>query len=110
MFIECRHIFSNGHKCHSPALRGKSFCFHHAKHHFANGAARKTRKFPQPAITDLHSLQTAVNKAVTALSSPHIDTRRAGLLVYGLQLAAHLQARIDIAIKNARRDSIQPDA
>ena len=84
----------NGRKCHSPALRGKPFCFHHAKLHFRNGATRKPRDLPQSAIEDLRGIQAAVNNAITALSSPLIDTRRAGLLIYGLHLAANLQARI----------------
>jgi hypothetical protein len=94
MFIECRHILPNGRKCHSPALRGKPFCFHHAKLHFRNSATRKPRELPQLAIEDLHGIQTAVNKAITALSSPLIDTRRAGLLLYGLHLAANLSKRV----------------
>jgi len=94
MFIECRHILTNGRKCHSPALRGKPFCFHHAKLHFRKSATRRPGELPQPAIEDLRGIQTALNKAVTALSSPLIDTRRAGLLLYGLHLAANLSKRV----------------
>ena len=90
MLIECRHILTNGRKCHSPALRGKPFCFHHATLHFRKSATRKPRELPLPTIENLHGIQTAVNKAITALSSPLIDTRRAGLLLYGLHLAANL--------------------
>lgn len=94
MFIECRHILPNGCKCHSPALRGKPFCFHHAKLHFRNSATRKPIELPQPTIEDLNGIQTAVNKAISALTSPLIDTRRAGLLLYGLHLAANLSKRV----------------
>ena len=94
MFIECRHILTNGCKCHSPALRGKPFCFHHAKLHFRNSATRKPRELLPPPIEDLHGIQTAVNKALTALSSPLIDMRRAGLILYGLHLAANLSKRV----------------
>jgi hypothetical protein len=91
-FVECRHIMTNGRKCHAAALRGKPFCFHHAKLHFRNSAPR----FPQPAPLDLDSipgLEAAVGKALTALTSPLADTRRAGLLLFGLNVAATLSKR-----------------
>ena len=44
MYIECRHILPNGRKCHSPALRGKPFCFHHAKLHFGNCGHSQTQR------------------------------------------------------------------
>jgi len=94
MFIECRHILPNGRKCHSPARRGKPFCFHHAKLHFRNAATRKPRELTLPGLEDLRDIQTAAAKALEALSSPLVDTRRAGLLLYGLHLAANLSKRI----------------
>ena len=94
MYIECRHILTNGRKCHSPALRGKPFCFHHAKLHFHNAAARKPRERTLPSLKDLRDIQRAAAKALEALSSPLVDTRRAGLLLYGLHLAANLSRRI----------------
>jgi len=91
--IECRHILTNGRKCHSPALRGKPFCFHHAKLHFRNSATRKPRELTQSQFEDLRGIRTAAAKALEALSSPLVDTRRAGLLLYGLHLAADLCKR-----------------
>ena len=38
-------------------------------------------------------IQIAVANALTALGSPLVDTRRAGLLLYGLHLAANLSVR-----------------
>jgi hypothetical protein len=93
MFIECRHILPSGRKCHCPALRGKPFCFHHTKLHFRNSATRKPGELRPLAIEDLPGLHAAVANALTALSSPLIDTRRAGLLLYGLHLAANLSKR-----------------
>ncbi len=93
MFIECRHTMPNGRKCHSPALRGKPFCFHHAKLHFRNSATRKPRELSQPSFEDLRGIRTAAAKALEALRSPLVDTRRAGLLLYGLHLAANLCKR-----------------
>ena len=38
MYNECRHIFTGGRKCQSPALREQNFCYFHAN----------TRKCPTP--------------------------------------------------------------
>jgi hypothetical protein len=43
MFIECRHRMPNGCKCHSPALCGKPFCYHHARLHFRNSPLASQR-------------------------------------------------------------------
>jgi hypothetical protein len=89
-FIECRHIMPTGRKCHAAALRGKPFCFFHAKLHFRNSAKRRTRKRNPSPIDDLRVIRTAAAKVLETLTSPLVDTRRAGLLLYGLHLAAYL--------------------
>ena len=93
MFIGCLHVMPNGRKCHSPALRGKPFCFHHAKLHFRKTASRRPGKLAEPLIEDVSGIQAEVAKALAALCSPLTDTRRAGLLLYGLHLAADLSKR-----------------
>ena len=92
-FIEFRHILAAGRKCHAAALRGKPFCFHHAKLHFRNSPTRKSRT-TQPSLEDLRGLRKAVAEALEALCSPLVDTRRAGLLLYGFNLAANLSKRV----------------
>lgn len=93
MFIECRHIMPTGRKCRAAALRGKPFCFFHAKLHFRKSITRKPGKLTEPMIEDVSGIKVAVAKALTALCSPFTDTRRAGLLLYGLHLAADLSKR-----------------
>lgn len=93
-FIECRHILTNGRKCRAAALRGKPFCFHHAKLHFRVSRTRKPREINPSDLADLRGLRRAAAKALQALSSPLVDTRRAGLLLYGLHLAANLDKRL----------------
>jgi hypothetical protein len=100
MFVECRHILTNGRKCRAAALRGKAFCFFHAKLHFRHGHSR-SRKFPQYAVPDLREIQAAVNKTIATLNSPLTDARRAGVLLYGLSLAAQLQKRIQASDQGA---------
>ena len=38
----CRHVKTNGHRCQSPAIRGKALCFHHRNIH-------RTHRRPQSA-------------------------------------------------------------
>lgn len=97
-FIECRHIMTNGRKCRGAALRGKPYCFHHAKLHFRTSAKRRLKEFTGSDLHDLNALRRATAKALEALSSPMVDTRRVGLLLYGLHLAANLQKRASIPL------------
>ena len=90
MFAECRHIMHNGRKCRGAAMRGKPFCFHHARLHFRNAVARRPRELALPGIDNVPGLQAALAKVLGALSSPLTDTRHAGVLLYGLHLAASL--------------------
>lgn len=91
--VECRHIMTNGRKCHAAALRHKPYCLHHAKLHFRTSVKRTMKEFTGSNLDDLNALCRATAKAVESLTSPMVDTRRAGLLLYGLQLAANLQKR-----------------
>jgi hypothetical protein len=105
-FIECRHILTNGRKCRGAALRGKPFCFHHAKLHFRISRRRKPREIPSD-LGDLRALSAATAKALEALSSPLVDTRRSGLLLYGLHLAANLEKRNSVALL---QNTTEPDS
>ena len=97
-FIECRHIMTNGRKCRSAALRGRPFCFHHAKLHFRTSNTRKPKELTGADFRDIQTIRTATAKALEALSSPMVDTRRAGLLLYGLHLAANLHKHAPIPL------------
>ena len=98
-FIECRHTLTNGRKCRAAALRDKPFCVHHAKLHFLNSARRRPRELKPSGSGDLGALCRATAKALEALSSPIVDSRRAGLLLYGIHLAANLEKRMSAATR-----------
>ena len=50
---------------------------------------------PMPPIEDTRGIQIALTQILGALNSPYMDTRRAGLCLYGLQIAAQLTRRSD---------------
>jgi hypothetical protein len=95
MYTECRHIMPSGKKCHSPALRDKHHCYyHHNLQRLADPASRAAKELPVLAIEDARGIQIALAQVLGALNSPYMDTRRAGLLLYGLSLASNLTSRI----------------
>jgi hypothetical protein len=98
--FQCRHIFTDGRRCGSPTLRSPAghepFCFYH---HNSRGAASMTNRDPAraaaqpstfvlPTPEDRSSIQHALGQVLQRIASNEIDPRRAGLLLYGLQIAS----------------------
>lgn len=97
MFNECRHIMPSGAKCKSPALRGQSFCYYHARLHniaLTKGPAQESLRLP--SLEDPQGIQTALMQVLGALGSPSLDNKRAGLYLYGMQIAAQLANRASV--------------
>jgi hypothetical protein len=95
MYNECRHIMPSGKKCHSPALRDKTYCYYHTNlPRLADPANTAAKQLPLNAIEDARGIQIALTQVLGALNSPYMDTRRAGLLLYGLQIATQLTNRV----------------
>ena len=90
MVPECRHIKTSGGKCGSPALRGKPYCYFHSR--LKQRAARPTcvsleLELPT-ALEDRGAIQLAISEVINALAGHRIDTKRAGVLLYALQIAS----------------------
>jgi len=90
MYLLCRHIMPNGTRCHSPALRGTPYCYFHTRlHRFSaeksNGAAEPIKI---PVLEDRSAIQIALAQILNGLASSKLDPRRAGLFLYGLQIAS----------------------
>ena len=97
MYNECRHIFTSGKKCQSPALRDQSFCYFHGntrKRPAPKDEAYEPYIPPQdtahnlPPLEDADAIQLALSDVVLALAANRIDPRRARILIYGLQVAS----------------------
>jgi hypothetical protein len=87
----CRHLFPDNHRCGSPALRGEAFCYYHHPDRAPlsnTTASRAKRGFRITPPTDARSIQLALGQVLVALGANKIDTRRASLLLYTLQLAS----------------------
>ena len=100
MHPECRHIRTNGVKCHALALRGKPWCYYHARLHTQAArpatipAANQDAPLNLPSLADRSGIQSALGQVLTAIGSSRLSTRRAGLLLQTLQIASTNAARI----------------
>ena len=100
--FQCRHVFADGHRCSSPCLRYKHLCYYHETtrnpqprpgqpsslpHDSYNNPPNQTA-FTLPLPEDHSSIQLAIGTIMTQLASNALDPRRAGLLLYALQIAS----------------------
>jgi hypothetical protein len=123
--VICRHIKTNGRRCKSPSLGLSAFCYFHSRLHrrhknllenapallenYSNPTSSATGQ-PQylpdplelelPPLEDAESIQVSISLLVAALARNRIDSKRAAVLLYGLQLAS----------SNARSIIIEPTA
>src|SRR5258707_9313924 len=89
---QCRHIFTDGHRCSSPCLRQEEFCYYHhtTRRPVANPKQRRSRRstFHLPLPEDRSAIQQSIGEVLQRIAANDIDPRRAGLLLYGLQIAS----------------------
>src|SRR5271156_591111 len=90
MVPECRHIKTSGGKCGSPALRGRPYCYYHSrlKERAAQPRSPSLAIELPASLEDRGSIQLALSEIVTAIAESRIDPRRAGILLYALQIAS----------------------
>jgi hypothetical protein len=90
--FQCRHIRGNGFRCGAVSLRGESLCFyHHSSHrrrHQPPAGDPRLESIPVPLIEDRASIQIALNDIIARIATNAIDPRRAGLILYALQIAS----------------------
>ena len=89
---QCRHIFTDGRRCASPCLRQEEFCYYHhtTRRPVADPRQRRSRRstFDLPHPEDRSSIQSSIGEVLRRIAANEIDTKRAGLLLYGLQIAS----------------------
>jgi len=92
---QCRHVFPSGQRCGSPALRQQPLCYWHqstrrsvtelAERHACRNAVTS---FHLDIPDDRSAIQLAIGTILQRIAADEIDSKRAGLLLYGLQIAA----------------------
>jgi len=83
-------------------MRRSDFCYFHAKLHTPRRAAAR-RKLKFSAIEDSAGINTAVVQTLNALLAKTIDAKQAGLILYGIQIAAQ---KID-DYRSSPRDTVR---
>jgi hypothetical protein len=108
---QCRHIFTDGRRCSSPCLRQEEFCYYHhtTRKPVANPKQRRSRHstFHLPLPEDRSAIQSSIGEVLQRIASNDIDPRRAGLLLYGLQIASLNLPKIQPAQRNARPEPVE---
>jgi hypothetical protein len=85
----CTYVFPDRHTCGSPALRGESRCYYHhpTRPPSKTFAQNPRRGFRLTAPTNRRDFQSALSQIIQRLAANQLDTRRAGILLYSLQVA-----------------------
>ena len=91
--FQCRHIHTDGRRCASPALREQELCFFHQTSRSAIARPKRRRgrqvAFDLPIPEDRSAIQLSIGEVLRRVASNDVDPRRAGLLLYGLQIASN---------------------
>jgi len=91
----CQHVRENGVFCKSPSLKGRNYCYYHARmraRRLAMARAQAEKKawhLDLPPLEDMHAVQSAISNVLEAIAAGAIDSKSGGLILYGLQQAAN---------------------
>ena len=90
MIPECRHIMPTGAKCHAVALRGKAYCYFHMRQRQPRRVPRGPEMKPLklPVLRDPAAIRTTLTQVFDALDAHRIDSERADLRLWALQIAS----------------------
>lgn len=83
MAPRCEKVREDGTQCGSPQMKGHSYCYAHERMLQA-----RARKLELPPVEDANGIQMAVMLVQRALIDDEISEKKAGLLLYSLQIAA----------------------
>jgi len=80
----------SGKKCRAAALRGTPYCYFHTRVHQSAKPKPELKNEPLklPLLEDRSAIQLALAEILDALATARIDSKQAGLLLYGLQIAS----------------------
>jgi hypothetical protein len=89
----CTHIKVTGHRCGSPALRGRPFCYFHMRLILGVQTRVDSQINPMAILDNEEAIQAALMHVIDGLLRGTLDCRRGSLVLKALY----------IAVKNSRR-------
>jgi hypothetical protein len=101
----CEQLKVNGEPCQSAALRGKKFCYYHEHSgppqiDISDSAAIPPIHFYLPLLDDAASIQAAITQVCEHLLHRRIEPKRAGVLLYAMQVASSNLGRLKLDREN----------
>jgi hypothetical protein len=88
MYRECRHRMPTGRHCQSPAMRPSAYCYYHDRLHRYPGRPGPKKPLQLPRLDNRDALLTGLTDVMNAILARKVDTRQAGRLIHGMQVAA----------------------
>ena len=96
----CQHVMTNGEYCRAMALRDRRYCHFHLVHRgrqlrarhmhdvaASNGIGSEYMRMDMPVLEDANAIQMALSHVADAVMNHAVDPKRAGLVLYALQIA-----------------------
>lgn len=85
----CRHLMPTGRNCQSPAMKTSAYCYYHARLHNRTGGAPRRKNTPQlPVLDSREAICEGLHTVMNLLVAGKIDPRKAGRILYGIQMAS----------------------
>jgi hypothetical protein len=117
--FQCRHVRTSGRRCRSFSLRGQHFCYYHnsTRRPAPRGQAEAIAAgypvepvFQIQSIEDKPAIQAALLEVMNRIAANTIDNKRAGMLLYGLQIASNnLPREPRAAVRDRDREDASPE-
>jgi len=107
---QCQHIKTNGSQCGSPALRNQQFCYYHHRQrpvlqNLPGSAPFPPAPFFLPLLEDANSIQRGLGKVCEHLLQRRLNPKKAGVLLYAMQLASTNLGRRN---KSQKKSALSP--
>ncbi len=77
-----------GRSCQSPAMRESAYCYFHARRGLASRSNRARNQLKLPVLDSPQAIRTSVAEVANGILAGTIDARRAGRILYGIQIAS----------------------
>jgi hypothetical protein len=97
----CQHIKTNGTQCGSPALRDQKFCFYHSESRperveVCGEDGKALGQVLVPVFEDASAIQVMARQVAMLVLGGKIDTKKAGVVLYALQIASSNLRQVEI--------------
>jgi len=99
----CEYDYPNGECCDAFAMKNSDMCYWHHKARLrernrekigGTASAQANTGIEVPLLEDANAIQVGIQEVIHALLDRRVDEKRAGLILYGLQLASSNMERV----------------